>query len=41
MIVQVREKVKRPEGVVAFTTEPLHNNRGQRLMFKLKSEDFA
>lgn len=29
------------EGVVAFTAEPLYNNRGQRLMFKLKSEDFA
>ncbi len=29
------------EGVVAFTAEPLYNNRGQRLMFKLKAEDFA
>ncbi len=29
------------EGVVAFTEEPLYNNRGQRLMFKLKTEDFA
>ncbi len=28
------------EGVVAFTAEPLYNNRGQRLMFKLKTEDF-
>ncbi len=28
------------EGVVAFTTEPLYNNRGQRLMFKLKMSDF-
>ncbi len=31
----------RAEGVVAFTAEPLYNNRGQRLMFKLKSEDFS
>ncbi len=29
------------EGVVAFTAEPLYNNRGQRLMFKLKAEDFS
>ena len=29
------------EGIVAFTTEPLYNNRGQRLMFKLKSSDFV
>ncbi len=29
------------EGVVAFTEEPLYNNRGQRLMFKLKSSDFS
>lgn len=29
------------EGIVAFTAEPLYNNRGQRLMFKLKSSDFA
>ncbi|KKK52117.1 hypothetical protein LCGC14_3108120, partial [marine sediment metagenome] len=29
------------EGIVAFTAEPLYNNRGQRLMFKLKTEDFA
>ena len=29
------------EGVVAFTEEPLYNNRGQRLMFKLKVEDFS
>ncbi len=29
------------EGVVAFTEEPLYNNRGQRLMFKLKTQDFA
>ncbi len=28
------------EGIVAFTAEPLYNNRGQRLMFKLKSSDF-
>ena len=28
------------EGIVAFTAEPLYNNRGQRLMFKLKAEDF-
>ncbi len=28
------------EGVVAFTAEPLYNNRGQRLMFKLKVSDF-
>ena len=28
------------EGIVAFTVEPLYNNRGQRLMFKLKSSDF-
>jgi hypothetical protein len=29
------------EGVVAFTAEPLYNNRGQRLMFKLKATDFS
>ncbi len=29
------------EGIVAFTAEPLYNNRGQRLMFKLKTEDFS
>ncbi len=29
------------ESVVAFTAEPLYNNRGQRLMFKLKSSDFS
>ena len=29
------------EGIVAFTAEPLYNNRGQRLMFKLKTKDFA
>ncbi len=29
------------EGVVAFTAEPLYNNRGQRLMFKLKHSDFS
>lgn len=29
------------EGIVAFTAEPLYNNRGQRLMFKLKGEDFS
>jgi len=28
------------EGIVAFTAEPLYNNRGQRLMFKLKTSDF-
>ncbi|KKL21124.1 hypothetical protein LCGC14_2448570, partial [marine sediment metagenome] len=28
------------EGIVAFTVEPLYNNRGQRLMFKLKVSDF-
>ena len=28
------------EGIVAFTAEPLYNNRGQRLMFKLKVSDF-
>lgn len=28
------------EGIVAFTAEPLYNNRGQRLMFKLKGKDF-
>lgn len=29
------------EGVVAFTDPPLFNSRGQRLMWKLKSKDFA
>ncbi len=29
------------EGIVAFTSEPLYNNRGQRLQFKLKTADFA
>ncbi len=29
------------EGIVAFTEEPLYNNRGQRLQFKLKTADFA
>ena len=29
------------EGVVAFTDPPLFNSRGQRLMWKLKTRDFA
>ena len=29
------------EGIVAQTKIPLFNSRGQRLMFKLKTEDFA
>ena len=29
------------EGIMAFTSPPLFNSRGKRLMFKLKTRDFA
>ncbi len=35
------ESGHKAEGIMAFTSPPLFNSRGKRLMFKLKTRDFA
>ena len=38
---QEGDSVHVAEGIMAFTSPPLFNSRGKRLMFKLKTRDFA